>query len=457
MLIAGILLYLLLTLGVGILASRKVNSSQDFVLAGRSLPLGLSVAAVFATWFGSETILGASARFNENGLKGLIEEPLGAALCLVLTGRFFVRPLYQLNLLTLGDFFRYTYGKRVELIACLLMVPSFVGWIAAQLVALGIIFQMTLHVSIEEGIWIGAIVVLIYTFFGGMWAISLTDFIQSITIIVGLLYIFYSFLQQTEWKTILQNTSSQYWDILPSGDTISIAEYFAAWIVIGLGSIPSQDIFQRAMSAKDVQTSQRSFYIGAALYLVIAFLPALICLIAKSQFQIDFHENNIQTILPAIILQRTHVIVQIFFFGALLSAIMSTTSSAILAPASILAENIIKPNFLKSATDKQLLITLRISVVVMTIWSILWAQYFQNITELVAESSAESLVSLFVPLVAGIYFKRKTQLSAILSMIVGMLVYIIALIGETKIPALLWGFFASWLAFIIGNCSIFGK
>ena len=156
------------------------------MLAGRSLPIVLSTAALFATWFGSETVFGASSRFLEGGLYAVIEDPFGAALCLVLFGIFFASKLYRMNLLTLGDFFKVRFGKRTELVAGFFIVPSYLGYIAAQLVAMGLILNVVTGMEVWLGVVISAFVVTFYTYLGGMWAISITDFIQGILIVVGL-------------------------------------------------------------------------------------------------------------------------------------------------------------------------------------------------------------------------------------------------------------------------------
>src|SRR5260370_18535613 len=122
------------------------------MLAGRSLPIVLSSAALFATWFGSETVFGASSEFLNHGLFGVIEDPFGAALCLVLFGVFFARKLYTMNLLTLGDFFKIRYGRRTELIASAFLAPPYVGYIAAQLVAMGIILKVVTGLDVWQGV-----------------------------------------------------------------------------------------------------------------------------------------------------------------------------------------------------------------------------------------------------------------------------------------------------------------
>ena len=171
---------------VGFWASRKVKNSGDFMLAGRSLPLMLSSAALFATWFGSETVFGASSEFLKGGLYNVIEDPFGASLCLFLFGAFFVRKIYNMKLLTLGDFFKVRYGQKTELIASFFLAPPYIGYIAAQLVAMGLILNVVIGIAVWQGVVISACIVTLYTYVGGMWAISITDFIQSIIIVAGM-------------------------------------------------------------------------------------------------------------------------------------------------------------------------------------------------------------------------------------------------------------------------------
>ena len=106
MLITFIVLYLLLSIGIGLYAATRVHNTADYAVAGRSLPLAVVIATTFATWFGSETVLGVSARFVDGGLGAVVEDPFGASMCLILVGLFFAYKLYKKNLITLGDYYR---------------------------------------------------------------------------------------------------------------------------------------------------------------------------------------------------------------------------------------------------------------------------------------------------------------------------------------------------------------
>src|SRR5512134_2215270 len=192
-LVVSVLAYLAVTIAIGLYATKFVSSSKDYLVAGRSLPLYMTTATVFATWFGAETVLSVSATFVKDGLGGIPADPFGATFCLIFVAVFFARAFYRMDLLTIGDFYKKRYGKGVEVLTSIAVTISYLGWTSAQLTALGIVFNALSQgaISLDQGIIIGAVVVLIYTTFGGMWAVALTDLFQSFVIVIGLFYVAY--------------------------------------------------------------------------------------------------------------------------------------------------------------------------------------------------------------------------------------------------------------------------
>jgi solute:Na+ symporter, SSS family len=232
LLLLFIIAYLVATVLIGVWAARKVKTAGDFMLAGRSLPLALSSAALFATWFGSETVFGASSEFLKGGLFAVVEDPFGAALCLVLFGIFYSRKLYKMNLLTLGDFFRVRFDRKTELVASLFLAPPYVGYIAAQLVAMGLILNAVTGLDVWIGVIASSCVVTLYTYVGGMWAVSITDFVQSILIVVGLVILAAILANKAGGVgTVLSSSPLGTFRFLPDGDGKSIVLYgqFLAW------------------------------------------------------------------------------------------------------------------------------------------------------------------------------------------------------------------------------------
>lgn len=458
-----VILYLIATVLVGWWSSRFVKNTSDFVIAGRKMPLMVVAAGLFATWFGSETVMGASSAFVEDGLYGTIEDPFGASLCLLLVGVFIAKPLYKKNYLTFGDFFRERFSKRSELIGSIMMVLSYFGWIAAQLVALSIISQVLCQhaLGVTIPIWAGlvfcSVAVMMYTYIGGMWAVSITDFIQTIMIIGGLLILMIVVVGEAGGvKEVIDKTPPGFFKFLPDPNLNDILIYISMWITIGLGSIPQQDVFQRVMSAKSEKTAIHGAYISAFMYLTVAFMPLVIGLCGKLMYPelLNGSDDDKQMLIPQMVILHSGTVLQILFFGALLSAILSTCSGAILAPATVLGENLIKPA-LKKITDRQLLGIMRWSVVGVTAVAATVASISRDIYELVGSSSALSLVSLFVPLIAGLYWKKATEKGALLSMMLGFLFWFFAEASGSEF-SLLIGLFFSVLGMVAGSLLLRG-
>jgi SSS family solute:Na+ symporter len=453
MLLAAVIIYLIVTILIGFAASRLVHNTSDYVSAGRKIPFFLSSAALFALWFGSETIFGASSEFVEHGLLGVIEDPFGGVLCLLLYAFVFARPLYRMNLLTLGDLFRNQYGQKIELISSVFMIITFFGYIAAQLVALGIIINLISGISLSAAIIISATIVTLYTMAGGMWAISITDFMQSILIVAGLIAVAWSVSESGGGATaILKAAPENTFQFFPETKAIDILQWFAAWMVLGLGSLPSQDIFQRVNASKSETVAVGSTIAGAIFYLFMALLPLYLGLAAKVLYSNEFQGLDYQLVLPTMVLLHGNIYVQILFFGALLSAIFSTCSGAILAPASILSENIIKPLVKEGISDASFLKILRLSVIGVSVVATLMALSRNNIYELVGESSILGLVTLLVPMFCAVYWKKANSTGAFLSIVLGISTWIIFdKILVTPFPALMAGLLASIIGMILGT------
>lgn len=452
MLLFAIIAYLIVTVLIGYWASHRVKTAGDFMLAGRSLPILLSSSALFATWFGSETVFGASSEFLKGGLYAVIEDPFGAALCLVLFGAFFARKLYNMNLLTLGDFFKVRYGRRAELLSSAFMAPPYIGYIAAQLVAMGLILNVVSGLEVWIGVVVSAVVVTFYTYIGGMWAISITDFVQSIIIVAGLAVLAAVLAEKAGGVgVVFEEVHPENFRFFPKPEWKEVTTYLAAWSVLGLGSIPSQDVFQRSMSSGSATTAVRSCYYAAGLYLTVAMLPLFISLCTKHLYPAQV-TGDTQLTLPMMVLEHTGLAVQVLFFGSLLSAIMSTTSSAILAPAAIFSENLVRPLSGQRFTDQQMLWLTRGSVLLFSALGTIMACLRTNIYQLVGESSILSLVTLLAPLVFGVYWRRTTSTGAMASMIAGFLAWVtFEFIVTIEIPSLIPAGIISTVALIVGS------
>jgi Na+/proline symporter len=399
----------------------------------------------------------------KDGLGGIPADPFGATFCLVFVALFFARAFYRMDLLTIGDFYRKRYGKGVEVLTSIAVTLSYLGWTSAQLTALGIVFNALSKgaISLDVGILIGAVVVLIYTTFGGMWSVALTDLFQSVVIVIGLFYVAFLLADMAGGvgAVVSHAAAAGKFEFWPKGGSKEWWAFAAAWATLAIGSIPQQDVFQRVTSAKDENTAVRGSLIGAAAYFCLAFVPIFL---AYSALMIDpkmtegllkAEGREVQLILPTLILNHTPLFAQVMFFGALLSAILSTASGALLAPTALFTENVLKPLF-GSMSDKRFLLTLRIVLVLFTAAVLVFA--FNNTStmyEMVQNAYKVTLVGAFVPLVCGIYWKRASTQGAALSAAAGLAVWGACekLFVDADIPPQMWGLFASAIGMVAGS------
>ncbi|MCW8193453.1 sodium:solute symporter [Proteobacteria bacterium 005FR1] len=456
-----VLLYLFISVAIGLYAARKVSSTGDYAVAGRSLPLYIVIATVFATWFGSETVLGIPGEFIGSGLAGVIEDPFGASMCLVLVGLFFARKLYAMKLLTIGDYYRLRYNRTVEIIVSVCIVISYLGWVAAQITALGMVAEILSDgaISLPVGMVLGAAIVLTYTLFGGMWSVALTDFFQMIIIVAGLLFIAWlvSDMAGGAGTVIAHAADNGKLDIRPEFTLAGILGFIAAALTMMLGSIPQQDVFQRVMSSRTAKVAASGAVAGGVLYFIFAFVPMFITY-AASLIDPDMVARNLEAdtannILPTLILQKAPVMAQVMFFGALLSAIMSTASATLLAPSVTVTENLLR-QFVKM-TDRQQLLATRITVLLFTVavTTYAWLMQGTSIYELVGNAYKVTLVGAFIPLVMGLYWQRATVQGALFSTLGGLSSWILMEVfaAESIWPPQLVGLFVSFAGMVGGS------
>ncbi len=462
-LISFVVLYLLGTLALGVWAGTRIKNTSDFAVAGRSLPLIMVVTTTFATWFGAETVMGIPARFVQTGLGSIVEDPFGAGTCLILVGLFFAAKLYKQNLLTIGDVYRQRFGKGVEVFCSVAIILSYLGWVAAQITALGLVFSVLTNGGMSEttGMVVGTLAVLIYVVVGGFLAVAWTDFIQMIVLVIGLTAIafFASDLAGGSDKVLVLATQNNLWNFFPQPTFTEVAMFVGAGLTMMLGSIPQQDVYQRVMSAKDAKTARNGAVIGGVSYILFAFVPMFIVLsavVVMGDSALAMAKDDYQRLLPTFVLTKMPLLMQILFFGALLSAIKSTSSATLLAPSTSFVENILK-NLRPGMTDRQQLFAMRCTIVVFSGLVLAYAIAMKgtSIYELVSAAYQVPLVGAFVPLAFGLYWKRATTQGAILSIGLGLgtwLLFFEQITGWSEVfPGQLAGLLAALVGMIVGS------
>ena len=434
MLLFMVIAYLFVTIGIGLWAAQRVKNTADFAIAGRSLPMYMIITTTFATWFGSEIVLGVPAKFIKGGLNAVVEDPFGAGMCLILVGLFFAAKLYRMTLLTISDYYRERYGRAVEIICSLIIMLSYLGWVSAQVTALGLVFNLLSGgaLSIPWGMTIGVLSILVYTLWGGMWSVAITDFIQMIVLVLGLVVLswFAADMAGGAGKVIDLVTSRDMLRFWPEPTWHEMLFFLGAAVTMMLGSIPQQDVFQRVMSADTEKSATHGTVIGGSAYILFAFVPMFLvasALIIMPEQAAGLLEEDPQKVLPTLVMTRMPLVMQVLFFGALLSAIKSCASATLLAPSVTFTENIWRQFRPEHISDREKLLTMRISVLVFAAGVLAYSIKMEGtpIYELVSSAYQVPLVGAFVPLVFGLYWKRANTQGAVCAVVLGIGVWVV--------------------------------
>lgn len=460
MLLGFVLSYWVVSVSIGIWATLRVHTTADFAVAGRLLPFHMVTATVFATWFGSETVLGIPATFIKEGLQGIVADPFGASLCLILFGLVLARPLYRMRLLTIGDFYRRRYGRAVEVLTTLAIVASYLGWVGAQVKALGLVFAVVSGGAISQpmGMMIGAASILVYTLFGGMWAVAITDFVQMIVIVVGMLFIGWDVAARAGGVAAVVGHAGEagLLNLLPEASLVPILGFVAALSTMMLGSMPQQDVYQRVTSSRTEWIAVWATVLGGVLYFLFAFVPLFLgysATLIAPDLVARYIDSDPQMILPQLVMQHAPLLAQVLFFGALLSAIKSCASATLLAPSVTFAENIVRP-MLPGMSDRQ---TLRLMQFVVLCFTAIVMTYALNskltIFGMVESAYQVTLTTAFVPLVFGLFWSQATRQGALAAVLLGLVAWIgaEARFAEAALPPQLAGLLASIVGMIAGS------
>jgi Na+/proline symporter len=421
--------YLLVLTGLSIVASKKVSTQEDYLVAGRNLPLFLCWGTLIATWFGAATMTAASEAAREEGFRGVILDPFACSATLIFAGLFFAAPMWRMKLLTTGDFFRRTYGTASELVAGCIQVPSYFGWIALQYTALADMQRIYFGIPTRWGIIIACGVTLAYTLIGGMWSVTLTDTLQIVVAFFGLLALAYSaystFGDGSAFEGIdrlITQIDPEMITLMPPAMTAAMLAYWGAWATGLFGNIPGQDLQQRIFSAKDEKTAARACILAGILYLCFGMIPVSLGLISAL---VEPHaKTGILQLMAGKYLSPALAVVFVISFT---SIVVSTATSAVLAPATILGHNLLGRFALFRNRG---LILDRTCVFLISMGGFTLTFLDESKMGLLDLALSMQLVALFIPLAFGLYGRPRSQWSGMLAMILGISCFLVRWLPE---------------------------
>jgi SSS family transporter len=415
--------YLLAMMGIGITVAKRAGTQDDFLVAGRKLPLWICMPTVMATWFGGGTMLGAAGTGYEGGFLASISVPFGAALVLILMGLFFVRTLHRMKLLTVAEFFENRFGHLAGVIAAISILLAITGWTGGLIVGFGYVFNTMTGVPMEIGIFLGGVIVIGYTAVGGLWAVALTDFVQVVIIAIGLLVLLVVVLIDVGgWSNIAPQLPEHTFRLIPLEHGFeNWLNYLRLWIIFGVADLASQSLMQRVFAAKSEQTAQNAFYLAGAGYLFLGLIPVILGIIAGVSMP---GLDDPETVIPRLAVEHLHPIAIAVFVGAILAAIMSSADSALLAAASLVSINL-APVFKPDISPDQKLRVTRIAIPVCGIIAVYVALEVQAVLEIMLDANSFILVGVVAPFIAGVWWKKANRLGALSAMAAGFLAWVL--------------------------------
>jgi len=461
--------YVLFLLALSIYATGAVKDEADYVVAGRRLPLFLAWGTLIATWFGAATMFAAAGAAREEGLLGVVLDPFACAGTLVLAGVFFARPLWEMELYTMADFYRVKYGKAAEIMGACIQVPSYFPWIALQYLALAKILELYFGMPMAWGILAVAAVTLVYTLFGGMWSVTLTDTAQIVIALAGLLVLVAATLSDARLGdgnplrglavvySRVAETHPAHLRLVPTEASLAaILPWLAAWATGLFGNIPGQDLQQRVFASRSPNTAMHACVLAGVLYFLFGMIPVtlgLASLVTHPRGDLDpvgFLAGEYLS--PAML---------VVFVIAVMSMVVSTATSAVLAPATILGHNLLSR---LPALEGRALLRDRLCVLLVSLGGVAMALCGKSLMQLLDVALSIQL-TVFVPVVMGIYGRPRGPLPAVFSMGLGFTAWLLTFVIEhlegrlpealfaavTTVPSDFWGLGLSIVGYALGQ------
>lgn len=417
--------YVAIMFGLSAVAYGKVKTIDDFVVAGRKLGFPLALGTLFATWFGAGTLLTAADEVRARGITAATLDPLGAGLCLLIAGLFFAVPMWNAKITTLPELFgrRFSPGTRVA--AAALAIPPYLGWIAAQFVALAGLLNLFFGLSHTVGLVLVAVVGIAYTVLGGMWSVTLTDAFQVILILLGLMCTVWFVLDPLGTPGVVGgleyvwvNTSASHRYLFGTDTLIQVTGWLGVLCAGALGNIPSQDVMQRIFSARSASVARKACLFAGGLYLFAGAMPVILGLAGGVVLEGDGHST-----IPQLAALFLNPVLTVVFVLTILSAILSTIDSALLAPATMLAHDIV--SLTRSKPTR--IAWVRWSVVLIGVLSLGLALIGESAFALLESGYELGMVSLMAPLVFALFVPWGNTMAVLTSMSVGTLSWLLHL------------------------------
>ena len=417
---AIVIVYLLVMLWIGWYSSTKISTNTDFMVAGRRLGPLLMAGTLAATEIGGGSSLGVV----QNGMSGF---GLSASWYITTMGiafiiLSFIAPKFRAaTVKTVPEYFRRRYGKSCGLITAVIMLLPLVGLTAGQFIASAVILSTMLNIV--------AVVVTVYSIMGGLWSVTLTDFVQVFLIVIGMIIaVPFAINYAGGWGNVTTNIPEGTMSLFAGYDLfgiISLVIMYTATFSVG------QEAVSRFYAAKDEKAAKGGAWLAALVNFIYAFIPTILgiitlALINMGKFSSDqFASVGARYALPVLAINTMPALNCGLLFAGIISATMSSSDSDLLGAGSIFANDIYKAVLKPDASSKSVMQVTKTVMCLVGVASMLIALFnTQSIVSILMFCFTLRAAGSFFPYVMGHYWKKASTAGTIASLIAGTIVVV---------------------------------
>ncbi|UCF92249.1 MAG: sodium:solute symporter family protein [Desulfobacterales bacterium] len=427
----GMIVYLVVFFVLGMAMFYFVKGSgKQYIIAGKSLPFFLVGTTMLAQSLDANATMGNAAQTYSAGFWAGFQFPLGLALCLVVTGTWYAKPLNRMQLITLPDFYYRRYNGAVEVLVGLAMSFSFIILLAGNISGGAWILSHIFGWNYLTALVVISLIVFFYTIAGGLWSVVATDITQAYPAIIGFVAAFLWLLFTYGWDFFSQAIPPGHLDL--SGLTDPANGAYLNWagiLALGLGDVVALDFMERVFASKSPETARRACYYGAGLTLVTGIAASFMGLMA---LELVPEVVDPRMVMSTMATENLPFILGLMIMGGIVGAGLSTADGGLLGVSSVFGRNILQRNILqiwkkeysaadRRALDRRLLIVTRLAAIPIMAGSIYMAIVRPEPGILLVLAFDVVFAGCLVPLTLGLYWKKANTPGALAAFIIGSL------------------------------------
>ena len=423
-----VVFYLLVMLFIGWYSSKKITSNTDFMVAGRRLGPFLMAGTLAATEIGGGSSLGVVQQ-------GMQNHGISAAWYIITMGFAFViltflAPKFRAaTVKTVPEYFRRRYGKSAGLVTAIIMLLPLIGLTAGQFIASSVILSTMLGISYKTAVIIVAVVVTIYSIMGGLWSVTLTDFIQVFLIIIGMIIaVPFAMRLAGGWGNVVANVPAETFNMFKGYSpmaVISLTIMYVATFTVG------QEAVSRYYAARDGKAAKQGSILAAIINFIYAFIPAVLGIITLALINMgkfnaeDFADVGARYALPVLAMEAMPAVICGLLFAGIISATMSSSDSDLLGAGSIFANDIYRVVLKPDATSEDVMKVTKIVMAIVGVVSMFIALFnTSSLVNLLMFCFTLRAAGAFFPYVLGHYWTGASLAGTIASLISGSIVVV---------------------------------